>query len=214
MVAAGRDRSEDPSGIAAMLALPDYVRAHFPGRTTVTLTLKANETVNVDTSNGTPTLTLNDGGIATYSGGSGSSALTFGYTVASGENTPDLIVSAVNLNGATAQDANGHDAILTGAVGNPAGTLQIDTTAPLQTGIEVSPSNGAATAGTTLSVTLDFNEPVAVSGGAPTLTLNDGGSAVYDAAATVALGNADKLVFEQLRVVHKDGGKSGEFTQA
>jgi autotransporter passenger strand-loop-strand repeat protein len=165
---------------------------------TVTLTLSANETINVDTSNGTPTLTLNDGGIATYSGGSGSSALTFGYTVASGENTPDLIVSAVNLNGATAQDANGHDAILTGAVGNPAGTLQIDTTAPLQTGIEVSPSNGAATAGTTLSVTLDFNGPVAVSGGAPTLTLNDGGSAVYDAAATVALGNADKLVFDQL----------------
>ena len=30
---------------------------------------------------GTPTLTLNDGGTATYTGGSGSSALTFSYTV-------------------------------------------------------------------------------------------------------------------------------------
>lgn len=164
----------------------------------VTLTLNTNEAVDVDTSNGTPTLKLNDGGIASYTGGSGSSALTFGYTVASGENTPDLTVTAVNLNGATAQDANGHDAILTGAVGNPAGTLQIDTAAPLQTGIDVSPSNGVAAAGTTLSVTLDFNEPVAVTGGAPTLTLNDGGSAVYDAAATLALGNADRLVFDQL----------------
>ena len=29
---------------------------------------------------GTPTLTLNDGGTATYTGGSGSNALTFSYT--------------------------------------------------------------------------------------------------------------------------------------
>ena len=49
-----------------------------------------------------------------------------------------------------------------------------------------------------LPVTLDFNEPVAVTGGAPTLALNDGGAAVYDAAATAVLGNADKLVFDQL----------------
>ena len=164
----------------------------------VTLTLNTNEAINIDTSNGTPTLALNDGGIATYTGGSGSSALTFGYTVASGENTPDLTVTAFNLHGATAQDANGHDADLTGAVGNPAGVLQIDTTAPFQTGIDISPSNGDAAPGTTITLTLDFNEPVAVAGGAPTLSLNDGGAAVYDAAATAALGNADKLVFDQL----------------
>ena len=30
---------------------------------------------------GTPTLTLNDGGTATYTGGSGTNALTFSYTV-------------------------------------------------------------------------------------------------------------------------------------
>ena len=39
-------------------------------------------------------------------------ALTFTYTVANGENTPDLAITAVNLNGGTAQDANGHDADL------------------------------------------------------------------------------------------------------
>ena len=36
---------------------------------------------------GTPTLTLNDGGTATYTGGSGTNALTFSYTVAAGQNT-------------------------------------------------------------------------------------------------------------------------------
>ena len=33
---------------------------------------------------GTPTLTLNDGGTATYISGSGTSALVFSYTVAPG----------------------------------------------------------------------------------------------------------------------------------
>ena len=37
---------------------------------------------------GTPTLTLNDGGTATYTGGSGTNALTFSYTVAPGRTPP------------------------------------------------------------------------------------------------------------------------------
>ena len=41
---------------------------------TVTFTLNLNESVTVS---GTPTLVLNDGGTATYAGGSGTSALTF-----------------------------------------------------------------------------------------------------------------------------------------
>ena len=66
---------------------------------TVTLTLTLSEAVIVAGS--TPTLTLNDGGTATYTGGSGTNALTFVYTVAAGENTPDLMTTAVNLNSAT-----------------------------------------------------------------------------------------------------------------
>ena len=50
---------------------------------------------------GTPTLSLNDGGTASYTGGSGSTALTFSCTVAAGQNTADLAVTAFNLNGAT-----------------------------------------------------------------------------------------------------------------
>src|SRR5207249_966448 len=79
---------------------------------------------------GTPTLSLNDGGTATYTGGSGSSALTFSYTVAAGQNTSDLTLTAFNLGTATVTDAAANAAVLTGAVTNPAGTLQIDTTAP------------------------------------------------------------------------------------
>ena len=45
------------------------------------------EAVTVNTTGGTPTLTLNDGGTATYSGGSGTTALTFSYTVGAGQNT-------------------------------------------------------------------------------------------------------------------------------
>ena len=95
---------------------------------TVTLTLNLSEAVTV--AGGTPTLTLNDGGTATYSGGSGSSALTFSYTVAAGQNTPDLAVTAVNLNAATVTDGAGNAANLSGAVAAPAGTLQIDTATP------------------------------------------------------------------------------------
>ena len=61
----------------------------------MTLTLNLSEAVTV--AGGTPTLTLNDGGTATYTGGSGTNALTFSYTVAAGQNTADLAVTAVNL---------------------------------------------------------------------------------------------------------------------
>ena len=69
---------------------------------TITLTLYASEAVTVS---GTPTLTLNDGGTATYKSGSGTNALTFSYTVASGQNTSALALTAVN---GTITDLDGH----------------------------------------------------------------------------------------------------------
>ncbi|MCA0051441.1 Ig-like domain-containing protein, partial [Mesorhizobium sp. B283B1A] len=91
----------------------------------VTLTLNLSEAVTV--AGGVPTLTLNDGGTATYVGGSGTAALTFKYTVASGENTADLSVTGFSLNGSSIKDAAANDAVLTGAVANPAGVLVVDT---------------------------------------------------------------------------------------
>ena len=67
---------------------------------------------------GTPALTLNDGGVATYASGSGSSTLVFTYTVASTDKSePALAITGVNLpTGASITDTNGNPANLAGAV--------------------------------------------------------------------------------------------------
>jgi hypothetical protein len=150
----------------------------------VTLTVNFNESVVV--AGGTPTLTLNDGGVATYTGGSGTSALAFNYTVAAGQNTPDLTVTAFNLNAATVKDVAGNTAVLTGAVTNPAGTLKIDTTTPtvssvVTSGPGITSGNGTLGVGSVVTLTVNFSEAaiVTTTGGTPTLTLNDGGIATY-----------------------------------
>ncbi|MCU1340553.1 MAG: hypothetical protein JWO19_6134, partial [Bryobacterales bacterium] len=87
-------------------------------------------TVNFDQSmtvTGTPTLKLNDGGVATYTGGTGTSALTFSYTVgASDSKVSTLAISQVNLPGsATITNSLGDAANLSGALKTFAG-LQVD----------------------------------------------------------------------------------------
>ena len=144
---------------------------------TVTLTLDMSEAVTVNTTGGAPTLSLNDGGTATYSGGSGSNALTFSYTVGAGQNTPDLMETAVNLNGATIQDSAGNAANLS-LTGLPQGSPQIDTTSPSVTAVSASPSTGLEVPGDAITLTLTMSEAVTVTG-TPTLTLNDGGTATY-----------------------------------
>jgi hypothetical protein len=96
----------------------------------ITLALNASEAVVV--LGGSPTLTLNDGATAFYDAGhSTATMLAFDYTVHAGDNSPDVQVSSLNLNGAVIQDLAGNTANLTGANSvNPAGTLTVDTTAP------------------------------------------------------------------------------------
>jgi Ca2+-binding RTX toxin-like protein len=92
---------------------------------TVTFTVAMSEAVTVT---GTPTLSLSSGGTATYAGGSGAAALTFTHTVAAGQSSPDLAVSAFNLAGGTVRDAAGNAANLSAATNyNPVGTLKVDT---------------------------------------------------------------------------------------
>ncbi|MGY0575711.1 hypothetical protein ACTGJ9_035635 [Bradyrhizobium sp. RDM12] len=153
----------------------------------VTLTVNFSTAVTVNTAGGTPRLTLNDGGTASYTGGSGSTALTFSYTVAAGQNTADLIVSSLTLNGATITGGNGIAANLTAATNyNPLGTLQIDTTAPtiasiVASGTGITNGSGNVSTGQVVTLTVNLSEAVTVNtaGGAPTLTLNDGGTASY-----------------------------------
>jgi hypothetical protein len=119
---------------------------------------------------GKPTLTLNGGGSATYASGSGTAALAFTYTVAAGQNTADLAVTALNLNGGTIKDAAGNAAVVNGAATNPAGTLQIDTTAStvasvVASGTGITAGTGSLNAGKVVTLTVNFNENVVVAGG-------------------------------------------------
>ena len=132
----------------------------------------------VKVAGGTPTLTLNDGGIATYSGGSGSNALTFSYTVGAGQNTASLAATAVNLNSASIIDGAGNAASLS-LPGLTQSGPQIDTATPTIASLIETPSTGDLNAGKTVTFTLNLNEAVTVAGGTPTLTLNDGGIATY-----------------------------------
>jgi hypothetical protein len=99
---------------------------------TVTLTVDFNEAVTVAA--GTPTLTLDDGGVATYTGGSGTNAFTFNYVVAAGQNTPDLAAFSFVPNGAIVQNGAGTNANLT-VVPPLTATLQIDAKVPMPVAI-------------------------------------------------------------------------------
>ena len=168
---------------------------------TVTLTLTMNEAVTVS---GTPQLMLNDGGIATYTGGSGTSALTFKYTVLAGQNTPDLQVTAVNLNGGTIKDGAGNAANLSLA-GITQGSPAIDTTAPAApviSGDTVSGNTvtltGTAEANSTITVfdnTTQLGTASTNSSGAWTYTTGAlaNGSQSFTATATDGAGNVSPL---------------------
>ena len=142
----------------------------FNAGNAVTLTLTLSEAVTV--AGGTPTLTLNDGGTATYTGGSGSNALTFSYIVGAGQNTPDLTTTAVNLNGATIKDGAGNAANLSLSGLTQTGP-QIDTVAPAAPIIANDTVNGDST--------------ISLSGTAPpdsTVTIYDGNAQLGTTTAT------------------------------
>ncbi|WP_420968217.1 Ig-like domain-containing protein [Bradyrhizobium sp. B120] len=77
-------------------------------------------------------------------------------------------------------------------------TFTLDTVAPHLTGITATPSGGVAATGSLVQLTVGFNEAVHVVSATPSLMLNDGGSAIYDAAATALLGDPSKLVFDHI----------------
>src|SRR5260221_8172838 len=158
---------------------------------------------------GTWTLALNDGGTATYIGGSGTNALIFSYTVAaSNSSVLSLAITQVNLpNGATVKDAAGNAAILSSAMGTVLLGLQIDTTPPVVTRVVASPSSGDAGIGKTISLTLTMSKAVMVAG-TPTLTLNDGGTATYAGGSSTQV-----LTFRYTGGARGDSGPAPAVTQ-
>ncbi len=148
---------------------------------TVTFTLDVSEAVTVV--GGPLTLALNDGGTATYDAAhSTSTVLVFDYAVASTDhNVASLAATSINFNGAMVDDGAGNLAALSLTGLTPTGP-GIDVSAPVVTGGSVNPGTGVELAGNVVAVTLTLNEAVTVTSGSPTLALNDGGVAAYDAA--------------------------------
>ena len=158
----------------------------YLGTQNLTVTVTFSEAVTVVTSGGTPRLpiTLDSGGTvnAAYLSGSGSSTLTFRYTVVSGNADPDgiSIGAAIQANGGIIRDAVGNDATLTlRNVASTAGVF-VDAVLPVITSVTL-PLNGTYTAGQNLDFTVNFSEAVTVNaaGGIPSLgvTFETGGAA-------------------------------------
>ena len=161
--------------VSPVVSLASATAGNYSSGNTLTLTLYMSEAVTVG---GTPTLTLNDGGTATYTGGTGTNALTFSYTVAAGQNTSALAVTGVT---GTITDLDGNALSASSLPATFAGVAVGSSSGPTLTSITQSPSSGDFDAGKTVTLTLTMSEVVTVntSGGTPTLTLNDGGTATY-----------------------------------
>lgn len=135
----------------------------FVAGNTVDVTVNFDESVNVVTTGGTPYITLNVGGVsktASYLSGTGTSTLTFRYTVAAGDTDTDGIsigANSLTLNGGTIKDGAGNAATTTFAAVAAASAAKVDTTATTAT---IAFADTALKAGETSLVTINFSEAV------------------------------------------------------
>lgn len=166
---------------------------------TVTFTMTMSRGVTV--TGGTPTLTLNDGGVAVYNAAATAALgdptkMVFSYKVGASD-LPESSLSFVrgDQNGAVIVDSSGNGPDFSGAFATSFFGIQVATTPTAVTSVIASPSNGVENPGDTVTFTITMTRAVTISGGTPTLTLNDGGIATYDVAATAALGDPTKMVF-------------------
>ncbi len=164
----------------ADVTAPTVSSVSVPSNATYKAGDSLNFTVNFSeavTVTGTPRLVLDVGGstkYATYTGGSGSSALTFTYTSASGDyDSNGISVSSLQTNGGTLKDGVGYSATLTlNSVASTTGVL-VDAVVPTVSSVTSSTANGTYKAGDTISVIANFSEAVTVTG-TPQLTLETG----------------------------------------
>ena len=120
--------------------------------------------------------------------GSGTSTLTFTYTVAAGQDANPLdeaSATALTLNGGTIFDTvgtNPNAAVLTLPAPGTTGSLgknksiTVDTTAPTVTAVTSTTANGTYGVGSVIDITVAWSKPVVVTG-TPELALNSGGTA-------------------------------------
>jgi len=171
----------------------------------VGITVNFNVAVTVT---GTPTLILETGAVdrtVSYVSGSGSAAIVFSYTVQAGDTSLDLDTvdsSSLSLNGGTIKDILNNDADLT--LPNPGDTdslsfnkaIVIDTTDPAITAIISSTPDGSYKAGSNISITVNFGEPITLVG-TMGVNLDSGGLCVINAfSGTSATGTYTVLASE------------------
>jgi VCBS repeat-containing protein len=174
-----------------------------------TITLGLGDTGSIDITGNGPTLTLNDGGTATYdAAASTSTSLVFDYTVLPTDtDVASLAVNSVNLNGATLTNASG---VATATSLSVSGVTQSGPKIDLLrvSGGFAAPSSGTYGAGETMALFVQFNKAVTVTGSGITLSLNDGGTATLDVADTALLQQNGYVVFDY-RVAPTDHDVTG-----
>jgi hypothetical protein len=193
-----------PSGviIAASISSVTATPGTYTTGQVIPFTVTFTDVVNVDTSGGTPSFDLkvpkSDGSTATehatYVSGTGTSTLTFDYTVKSDDLGSSIqMKSPIKLNGGTIQDSAGDTPVLTFTSGPTSGV----TIAASITGV-TTPTPATYTAGQVIPFTVTFTNPVTVntSGGTPSITLTvpqaAGGTATVE--ATYASGTGTKTL--------------------
>lgn len=147
-------------------------RTYGPG-SVISITLNMSEVVNVNTTGGSPTLTMNTtpARTATYVSGSGTNQLQFSYTSQLGDSSSDLdygSTTALTLNGALITDTAGNN--LSSSMSAPGSTSSLS----YSRSIVISPNPPAVTL--LGSPTVRLNEGA----GAQTMTLSMPFPATYD----------------------------------
>jgi hypothetical protein len=153
--------------------------------------------MTVVTTGGVPYITLTIGGVtkhATYSSGSGSTALVFRYSLASGDAGALATGTGITLNGGTIKDAPGNSATLTFSAPTTSG-ITIDAIAPNPSSV-TTPTSGTYVSGQNIDFTVNHSEPVFISGGTPYLSTTIGASIV--SAGYVSGSGTTALLFRYL----------------
>ncbi len=190
---------------------------------TITITVTFSEIVNVTN---VPQLTLDihpAPRVLDYVDGSGTTTLTFSYTVALNDQSGDNLnalenldyvgVNSLALNGGAIADVSGNPAALAlpspGAEGSLSAnkSLKIDGVAPTILNVTSTTANGYYDEGEVIDVRIQFSEAVTVSGANPIVTLETGdtdGSGTYVGVVQTAEGVNDTVVFSYTVASNQD----------
>ena len=154
----------------------------------IPFTVNLSENVTVDTTDGTPRIAVDVGGItryAAYTSGSGTNALVFTYAMVSGDVDLDGVAlsSPISLNGGTIKDTAGNDATLTFTVPNTSGVI---VNAAVPSGYTVAFAENTATNANKTSLSFSLTYPKANKTLNYSISSSGGGAPITGAIPTLA----------------------------